>query len=126
MAVKDVDVLEAEAREALVDAARDTGCAEVEAFLVAAALGGDHEAVARDAREAEAVPEHRLRDRATVVRGCVEEVDAEVEGAADGGAGDVAGDVAKDVAERGGAEADGADAEARAAEVAELDRKSVV
>lgn len=60
------------------------------------------------------------RRRWWYVRGGVEEVDAEVEGAADGGAGDVAGDVAEDMAERGGAEADGADAEARGAELAEL------
>lgn len=54
------------------------------------------------------------------VRGGVEEVDAEVERTADGGAGGVAGHVPEDVAERGGAEADGADAEARAAQLAEL------
>jgi hypothetical protein len=54
------------------------------------------------------------------VRGGVEEVDADVEHAADGGACGVAGHVPEDVAERGGAEADGADAEARAAQLAEL------
>lgn len=128
VAVEDVDVVEAEACEALVDAAGDAGGAEVEPFPVAPALGGDHEPVPRHARGAEAVPEHRLRHRAAVVpaicdkggrggrtlrsaesrgrrrwwyvRGGVEEVDAEVEGAADGGAGDVAGDVAEDMAER--------------------------
>lgn len=97
-------------------------------------------AVVRDAREAEAVPEHRStcekqkRARAPaqnrgrrgrrngrewrrrVLRVC-EEVDAEVEGASNGGAGDVAGDVAEDVAECG---ADKADGEARVTEVAEL------
>ena len=67
MAVEDVDVVEPEAREALVDAARDAGGAEVEAVLVAAALGGDHEGVARDGRVAEAIPKHRLRHRAAVV-----------------------------------------------------------
>nr|CAB3462071.1 unnamed protein product [Digitaria exilis] len=130
----DVDVVEAQAGEALVDAAGDAGGGEVESLvLVAAALGGDDDAVPRDGRVAEAVAEDGLGDRAAVwwrgagkgrggvsVRGGVEEVDAEVERAADGGAGCVAGHVPEDVAERGGAEADGADAETRAAKLAEL------
>lgn len=64
--------------------------------------------------------EGRTRQGVGILRGGVEEVDAEVERAADGGACGVAWDVAEDVAERGGAEADGADAEARAAQLAEL------
>lgn len=67
VAVEDVDVVEAKACEALVDAAGDAGGAEVEPFPVAPALGGDHEPVPRHARGAEAVPEHRLRHRAAVV-----------------------------------------------------------
>ena len=67
VAVEDVNVVEAEAVEALVDAAGDAGGAEVEPFPVAPTLGGDHEPVPRHARGAEAVPEHRLRHRAAVV-----------------------------------------------------------
>lgn len=60
------------------------------------------------------------------VRRGIEEVDAEVERAADGGAGGVAGHVPENVAKRGGTKADGADAETRTAQLAELHGSSLV
>jgi hypothetical protein len=60
------------------------------------------------------------------VRRGIEEVDAEVERAADGGASGVAGHVPENVAKRGGTKADGADAETRTAQLAELHGSSLV
>jgi hypothetical protein len=67
VAADDVHVLEAKARQALVDAARHAVGGEVESLLVPAALGGDDDAVPRDGGVAEAVTEHRLRDGTAVV-----------------------------------------------------------
>lgn len=67
VAVEDVDIIQAEAGKALVDAARHAVGGEVESLLVSAALGGDDELVPRDGGVAEAVAEHGLRDRAAVV-----------------------------------------------------------
>ncbi len=117
VALDDVDVGDAEACEAFVDAGGDAGGGEVEVFgfgAVAADFGGEDVAVAFNALEGFA--EEGFGFGESVVGGAVDEVDSEVEGSVDGADAFGLSDAAEDGAEWGGTVGECGDGESGVAE----------